>query len=269
MDVVSLILAVTATGIVAGLLAGLLGVGGGIVIVPVLELVLGAIGVDTAVRMHVAVGTSLATIIPTSLFSASAHSHRNAIDNSVTQRWTPWIVVGTIAGAVIAGQVGANVLYLVFGVVALLVAVKMMLPLDDKVLANDVPGGALGALMPATIGGLSAMMGIGGGTMSVPLLTLYGRGVHIAVGTSAYLGAVIAMPATLGFVYSGWGNAELPPWSLGYVNVVGFLLIIPATMIFAPIGARIAHRLPKRALSMMFGAFLLIVAIRMLVKVAV
>lgn len=263
MDVFTLVAAMALTGAAGGILAGLLGVGGGIVIVPVLEIVLGLVGVDPAVRMHIAVGTSLATIIPTSLSSALAHWRRQSVSTATVRYWSPYIVLGAAAGTLVAGEVSSQVLYIVFAVVALVVSLKMMLPMDDKVVAQDVPRGFFGPLIPGGIGVVSAMMGIGGGSMSVPVMTLCNKPIHLAVGTSAVFGAFISVPAALGFVYTGWGNALLPYGSLGFVNVVGFALIVPATILFAPLGAKIAHALPRRALGLLFGLFLFAIAIRM------
>ena len=263
MDLLSLILAMLLTGACAGILAGLLGVGGGIVIVPALEAALGFLGVDVSVRMHIAVATSLATIIPTSISSAAAHYRKDAIDFSVVRYWSPLILVGAIAGTVIASQVTGRVLAGVFAVVALAVALNMMRPAQDKVLWQGLPRGAAGAAIPTTIGTVSTFMGIGGGSMSVPAMTLMSKPIHLAVGTSALLGLVIALPATAGYIIAGWRHALLPDWSLGYVSLVGFILITPATVLFAPLGAKIAHALSRRWLSFLFGAFLLIVSVRM------
>jgi len=266
MEVIPLVLAMALTGAIAGVIAGLLGVGGGIVIVPVLEIVLGVVGVDPSIRMHIAVATSLATIIPTSISSARAHHMKGAVSMDLVRYWSPFIVAGSVIGALIAGQVSSLVLYIVFGTVALVVAVKMLLPLDDRVIADDVPRGAVGAALPTVIGFISAMMGIGGGSMSVPVMTLCNKPIHTAVGTSALFGAFIAVPGTLGFIVTGWGNELLPPASLGYVNLAGFLLIIPTTIGCAPLGARLAHALPRRSLSVLFGLFLFIVAVRMALR---
>jgi uncharacterized membrane protein YfcA len=266
MDLPSLIVAMLVTGAAAGILAGLLGVGGGIVIVPALEAALGYLGVDLTVRMHIAVATSLATIIPTSISSAAAHYRKSSIDFQVVRFWWPFILVGAVAGTVIASQVTGRVLAGVFAVVALGAAVNMMRPAQGKVFWGEVPRGPGGALIPTGIGVISTLMGIGGGTMSVPAMTLMSKPVHLAVGTSALLGLVIALPATAGYVVAGWGNDLMPAWSLGYVSVVGFLLITPATVLFAPVGAWIAHALSRRWLSFLFGAFLLVVSIRMALR---
>lgn len=254
------------TGVVAGILAGLLGVGGGIVIVPVLEFALGMVGVDAAIRMHVAVATSLATIIPTSISSSRAHHARGAVDFDLLRSWGPWIFAGALLGTLIAAKVDSGVLAVIFAAVALLVSVKMLLPTDELTIAGDVPGGVPGLPLPFTIGGLSSMMGIGGGTLCVPVLTLLNQPIHRAVGTAALFGLLISLPGTLGYIYGGWGDVRAPTGSIGYVNLIGFALIAPVTVWTAPLGARIAHSLSKRQLSVMFGLFLFAVACRMIFR---
>lgn len=266
MDLLPLALTMLLTGAVGGLLAGLLGVGGGIVIVPVLDTALGIQGVDPAIRMHIAVATSLATIIPTSISSSRAHHSKGAVDFALIKFWGPFILVGALSGTMLAARLDSSILSIVFGVVTLLVALKMMLLRDDLHLASDVPRGIVGAVTPFAIGGLSSMMGIGGGTLSVPAMTLMNQAIHKAVGTAALFGLLISLPGALGYVVNGWGDPRLPPGSLGYVNLIGFALISPVTVMTAPIGARIAHRLSKRQLSLVFGCFLLIVSVRMLLR---
>ncbi len=265
-ELAALAVAMLATGIAAGVIAGLLGVGGGIVVVPVLEFVLELLGVSSDVRMHIAVGTSLAVIIPTSISSARAHHQRGAVDTALARRWALFIVLGALFGSFVASRVGGPVLTGVFGGVALLVAIKMMLPFEDRALLPAVPRGPLTALVPTTIGTISTMMGIGGGTMTVPVLTLMSEPIHKAVGTSALFGLVIAVPGALGFIYAGWGNELLPAGSLGYVSLIGFAFIAPATVLAAPLGARLAHALSRRRLSQVFGLFLLLIAARMLLQ---
>jgi uncharacterized protein len=251
------------TGMVGGMLAGLLGVGGGIVIVPVLEIVLAILGVDAAVRMHVAVATSQATIILTSISSARAHFKRQSVDIDLVKRWGLLMFAGAVLGVVVAGHVHGRVLSGVFASVALLVAIKMMLPLDDRPLAQEVPRTPTALVLPGTIGALSSMMGIGGGTLSVPIMTLLNQPIHRAVGTAALFGLVISAPATIGFIIAGMHHGSLPAGSLGFVNLIGFAFIAPTTMLAAPWGARIAHGLDRRQLSLLFGVFLFIVAVRM------
>ncbi|MBL4767397.1 MAG: sulfite exporter TauE/SafE family protein [Rhodobacteraceae bacterium] len=261
-----LILLMLATGLVGGVMAGLMGIGGGIVIVPVLEFALGLLGVDPAIRMHVAVGTSLATIIPTSISSARAHHKRGAVDFALAKVWGPTIFIGAAGGAWLAAQVESTVLTAIFAVVALFVATKMILPLEKFRLAERVPGGLIGPVFPGIIGAVSTMMGIGGGALSVTTLTIFNVPIHRAVGTAAFFGLLIAVPGTIGFMLTGQGNLMLPPGSIGFVNGIGFLILSPATFLAAPLGVRIAHALSQRQLSMIFGAFLMIVAVRMLYK---
>ncbi|ARS27916.1 sulfite exporter TauE/SafE family protein [Sphingomonas sp. KC8] len=271
MDVSSLAVmaaAMLATGLAGGVIAGLLGVGGGIIVVPILDTTLGILGVDPAIRMHVAVATSLATIIPTSISSSRAHKAKGAVDGELTRKWGIAILLGAVLGTVVASQVQSVVLSGVFATVAFLVAAKMLLPLDHIALAKAVPGGLAAQAMPVAIGTTSTMMGIGGGTLSVPILTLVNYPIHRAVGTAALFGLLISIPGTIGYIIGGWGDPRLPMGSLGYVNWIGFLLIAPMTWISAPWGAALAHKLSKRHLGIAFGIFLLIVALRMAWRVA-
>ena len=236
------------TGGVAGVLAGLFGIGGGIVIVPALEAAMGFLGVDPAIRMHVAVATSLATIIPTSISSARAHHQRGAVDIDIVKRWAVFVLLGALLGAWIASQVHSRVLALIFATLALLVAVKMVFLPETRNLTDAVPRGPLVPVIPTAIGCFSSMMGIGGGTFSVMTLTLFNQPIHRAVGTAALFGLLISLPGTLGFMVTGWGDPRLPPGNLGYVSLIGFPLIAPATYLSAPLGARIAHGLSQTAL---------------------
>jgi uncharacterized protein len=259
-----LLLLMAATGLFAGVVAGLLGVGGGIVIVPVLYHVLGLLEVDPSVRMHLAVGTSLATIIPTSLRSLRAHRRRGGFDDTLFRHWSTGLVVGAVAGAIVAGLADFRLLVSVFAVVALLVALQMGFGLPAQPLATRLPGRLGTALMSGATGILSAMMGIGGGTLAVPLLSLCGVPIHRAVGTSAGFGLLIAVPATAGFVLAGWHNPLLPPASLGYVNLAGVLLIVPASLLTVTLGVRLAHSLGQAGLRRAFAIFLGLTAARML-----
>lgn len=256
------------TGILAGVLAGLLGVGGGIVVVPVLYLLFSYLDIDPEVRMHVAVGTSLATIIPTSIRSVRGHARRGAFDGDIFRRWAPAIFLGAVAGTAIATAVDFAVLTGTFAMIALLVALQMGLGNPAWRLADSLPGPGGATLLGAVIGGLSAMMGIGGGTLSVPTLSLFGVPIHRAVGTASGFGIVISLPAVLGFAWGGWGLTGLPPGSLGYVNLLGLALIVPATLLSVPLGVRLAHALDPRGLRRAFAVFLGLTAARMLWDVA-
>ena len=255
--------AMLATGTVAGVLAGLFGIGGGIVIVPVLETALGFLGVDPAIRMHVAVGTSLATIIPTSISSARAHHLRNSVDVEIVKRWAVFVFIGALLGAWIASLVHSDVLAGVFATLAFLVALKMLFMPESRNLTEEVPRGPLVPVIPTAIGCFSSMMGIGGGTFSVMTLTLFNEPIHRAVGTAALFGLVISLPGMLGFVAAGWGDPRIPPGSLGYVSLIGFACIAPATVLAAPVGAKIAHAFSARRLNMLFGVFLVIASLRL------
>lgn len=264
-----LILLMIATGLLGGVMAGLMGIGGGIVIVPVLEFALGLLKVDPVIRMHVAVATSLATIIPTSLSSARAHHLRGAVDLGLVKKWGGWIFFGAAGGAGIAAQVDSGVLSAVFAGVALFVAAKMILPLSEIRLGDRPPGGIATPLLPTVIGGISTMMGIGGGALSVTIMTFFSVPIHRAVGTASLFGLFIALPGTIGFMVTGYFIADsesLPPGSIGFVNAIGFLIISPATYLAAPLGARLAHSLTQPQLRTIFGGFLLLAACRMLYR---
>ena len=251
-------------GIVGGLVAGMLGVGGGIVIVPVLYHVLDLMGIDPGVRMHIAVGTSLATIIPTSFSSTRSHDKKGAVDWELLRRWAVPMVVGVLIGSAVSGFVRGQALALFFACVALPVAVHLAFFGENKRLSDRLPTGILGWLMPGGIGGVSTMMGIGGGTVGVPAMTLCGVPIHRAVGTAAAFGAIISIPGTIGSIVSGWHAAGLPPYSIGYVNLLGFVLIAPASYFMAPFGAQIAHMTDRGRLRMLFAGFIAITAARML-----
>lgn len=262
-DYLLLAAAMLITGGLGGILAGLLGIGGGLVIVPVMEAALSFLGIDEAIRMHVAVATSLATIIPTSIASSRAHHRRKAVDIALVRRWAWFVLAGALVGTLIASSVDGSVLAAVFALVTLLVAVKMMLPLEGRTISAEVPRGTLIPAIPTGIGAVSSMMGIGGGTLSVAALTLFNQPIHRAVGTAALFGLVISIPGTVGFMITGFNDLRLPPGSVGYVNLIGFALISPMTFLAAPMGAAIAHRMSRRRLSLLFGLFLLFVSARM------
>jgi len=251
------------TGAIAGLAAGLLGVGGGIVIVPVLFHLFGQQGIEPGLRMHLAVGTSLATIVVTAWRSVRSHHARGAVDVALLRSWIAPVLAGALAGSALAGFAGGRALALVFATVALGVALHMAFGRESWRLAPQLPRGAGRTALGASIGFLSLLMGLGGGTLGVPLLSLFGLPIHRAVGTAAGLGLVIGVPGAISFAVSGWGAAGLPPFSLGYVNLLGFVLIVPATWLAAPVGARLAHRAPQRTLRRLFALFLVITSLRM------
>lgn len=256
-------LALGAAGALGGLLAGLLGVGGGIVIVPVLFSMLETIGVETEIAIKVAVATSLATIVFTSLSSARSHHKHGAVDKTVLRQWFPPIVMGVVIGTAIAGYASGNVMKAVFGVVALLVATNLLLRRGKAPLWSEFPNATIRTVWGFVVGFFSSMMGIGGGTLSVPILTTFGFDMHKAVGTASSIGFIIAIPATFGYIITGWGTPGLPPLSLGYVNIAGFVALVPLTAAFAPLGAKLAHAISRDTLQIAFGIFLLATSLRM------
>ena len=262
-ELLPFVLAVAGAGIFGGLLAGLLGVGGGIVIVPVLFTVLEAVGTDSGLAIKIAVATSLATIVLTSLSSARSHHARGAVDYTLLRQWALPVPIGVIIGTMTAGLADGRLLTGTFGVVALLVALNMFIRRGNKPVRNGFPNTAVQSLWGGFVGLFSAMMGIGGGTLSVPILTAFGFDMRKAVGTASAIGFFIAIPGAIGFAIVGWSVPSLPPFSLGYINLVAFAAIAPLTMGFAPIGARIAHAIAPEKLRVAFGVFLLATALRM------
>lgn len=257
------ILAMCAAGIFGGLIAGLLGVGGGIVIVPVLYFVLGALDTPEDLKMKIAVATSLATIVVTSLSSARSHASRNAVDYDLLRAWAPPVVLGVVIGTVLASYTKGWVLTLIFATVALLVAINMIVRGKGTQIWQDFPNPGVKFGLGSIVGLFSSMMGIGGGTLSVPILTAFGFDIRRAVGTASAIGFLIAIPGTIGYVIAGWGTIGLPPGSLGYVNLLAFIALVPLTTLFAPLGARLAHAIPPRVLGYAFGAFLIATSAKM------
>ena len=238
-----LAVAMLCTGAIAGVLAGLLGVGGGIVIVPVLFILFDYLDIPPQISMHIAVATSLATIIPTSISSARSHHKKGSIDIDMLKSWAPLIFIGAAIGGVLSKYLASSSLTLIFGVIALLVSINMALP-KKVVIADELPKGVVGkGLLPSFIGGFSALMGIGGGTLSVPILSAFSFPIHRAVGTASAFGLVIAIPAVIGFIWSGLSADLRPPYSIGYVSIPAAVLIFSVSVFTAPLGAKLAHSL--------------------------
>jgi uncharacterized membrane protein YfcA len=261
------VLGLMATGVVSGIAAGLLGIGGGAIIVPALSNALLLLGYDADVVQHVAVGTSLAIIIPTGIMSARSHHARGALDRKVLWLWAPFIVAGTFIGGLMAGYFSGDVLRIVFAVMAFLIAANIVFAFQTRVMGH-LRGSALVHRVSALIVGyISALMGIGGGSLTVPTLVAFGASMHAAVGTSAAIGVAIALSGTAGFILSGWSAQGLPPLSLGYINLVALVLVAVLAALFAPLGAALAHRLDQKTLKYVFALFLVAVGFNMLWKV--
>ncbi len=262
-DLIPLIAALLVAGLITGLLAGMFGVGGGAVIVPVLYEIFGFLNVPDEVRTHLCVGTSLAIIIPTSIQSFRAHYAKGKVLMDVLKLWAVPVVLSVIAGGVIAAYAPALVLKLVFIVVAGTNAIKLLSGRDDWRISPELPGTLGMRAYGVLIGLASSLMGIGGGAISNMILSLHGKPIHNAVATSSGLGILISIPGALAYIIAGWPKiALLPPLSLGFVSILGFALIAPTSTLVAPFGARLAHAMPKRRLEIAFGVFLLLVSAR-------
>jgi uncharacterized protein len=252
-------------GVVTGILAGLFGVGGGAVIVPVVYSVFGLMGVPEELRMPLSVGTSLAVIIPTSIQSFRTHHAKGAVEMDVLKLWAIPVVLGVVLGASVARFAPPALFKIVFIGVATLTAAKLFFGGDKWVIGHVLPTGLPMRIYGGIIGLLSSLMGIGGGQLSNVFLTAYGRPIHNAIATSAGLGVLVSIPGAIGYVIAGWPKmAALPPLSVGFVSLIGLLLIAPTSSYFAPYGARLAHRLPKRKLEVGFGIFMVVVSLRFL-----
>jgi uncharacterized membrane protein YfcA len=250
-------------GVVTGILAGLFGIGGGALIVPVLYEVFRVLGVPDEVRFQLCVGTSIAIIVPTNVLSLRIHRDRGAVMMEVVRQWAVPAVVGVAAGSAIAGFAPAAVLKLAFVLVGSVIALKLLIGRDSWRFADDLPGRAA----MSGYGLAASLMGISGGSIANMILTLHGRSIHSAVATSAALGVPITVAGTIGYVVAGLPQqALLPPLSIGFVSLIGFALMAPVSSFTAPYGARLAHALSKRSLEIAFGCFLLIVCVRFIVS---
>jgi uncharacterized membrane protein YfcA len=263
-EIVPLVLGIMATGAVAGILSGLLGVGGGIVIVPVLFWVFGWLGFPPGLGMQVTVATSLVTVAFTAVSSAWAHHARGSVDIGIFRLWAPFMAMGALIGGVLAGIVSGQALLVIFGTIALLVAYNLANP-RARILAKELPRARVAQpAMASAVGMVSAMMGIGSGTLGVPLMTAFSVPVHRAVGTAAALGLVVGVPAAIAMVVVGIGVEGRPPFSVGYVNLVAVGLILPLSVGLAPVGARIAHSMEPVWIKRAFAVFLTLTSVRML-----
>ncbi len=257
------------TGIVGGLIAGLLGVGGGIVIVPVLFWIFTSLKFPDEILMHMAIGSSLATIIPTSIASARAHYNKGSIDINVLKKWGFGIFFGALIGGFIGKFFGANDLKYVFGIVALLVAINMFKKNPVAIKDNLPLSKFINFFFSGLIGFISSLMGVGAGTLGVPALVSFSMPIHKAIGTASALGLFIAVPATIGLAFSGFDVPNRPPMSIGFVNLIAFFIMFPLTILFAPIGVKIAHLINQSILKKVFSLFLIITSIKMLSSIIV
>jgi uncharacterized membrane protein YfcA len=263
---ISTLIALIATGAFAGVLAGLLGVGGGIVIVPVLFFIFQSFGVSPESAMVVATATSLATIIPTSISSIRSHKRKDNVDFDLLKHWAMFIFIGVLAGSWLVTRMNGTWLSTLFGAIASMSALNMLFRTGKSAMFQSLPGKGGQVAMGTSVGFFSSMVGIGGGTISVPLLTLYNYPAHKAVGTAAAIGLIISLPGAVTMLILGQSPADAPVGTFGLVNLLAFLCIVPLTVLFAPIGASLATKLDANKLKKVFAIVLLITGVRMLVQ---
>jgi len=274
LDVAWLAIALLVAGAITGFLAGLFGVGGGAVLVPALYELFRFAGVPDDVRMPLCVGTSLAIIIPTSIRSYYAHRATRAVDTTVLRNWAVPVVIGVVIGSFIARYAPAELFKIVFVAIAGISAVRLLFGRDSWRFADDMPKGFFLRAYGGVIGVLSTLMGIGGGQLSNLFMTFYGRPIHQAIATSSGLGVLISIPGAIGYIYAGWPAAAANPdvlalqlpFALGYVSLIATIIVAPTSVLTAPLGVKLAHALPKRALEISFGIFLLLVCSRFFVS---
>lgn len=264
-ELLLLVAGVAAGGVVAGLLAGMFGVGGGVVVVPVLYEVFRLLGVPEAVRMQLCIGTSLAVMVPTNIRSYLTHRATGAVLTDVVRQWTPAALVGIVIGSAIAAVAPSTVFKIAFIVIAALIAGKLLFAQQSWRLGDDLPKHPLSRLYGLGVGLMASLTGVSGGSLCTMVLTLYGKRIHQAVATSAGILVPITLAGTLGYVAAGLPHqAQLPPLSIGFVSLIGFALMAPISSMTASYGARIAHALSRRVLEVAFGLFLLAASLRFL-----
>lgn len=250
-------------GIMAGILSGLLGVGGGIILVPGLYALFTAAGYTPDYLMHMCVGTSLAIIIPTGMTSAYHHWKRGAVDQVALRAIAPSLILGVVLGSMAIAYISGESLTLFFAGMLMLIALLLQIDPQKIQLRSALPAQPEPGLVGAIIGFVSTLMGIGGASLNVPYMVMNGFPIHRAVATASCMGPLIALPAVIGFMWAGWSETGLPPYSLGYINIPAFAVIVPLSVLCAPLGVSLAHRFSKTLLRRCFSFFLIIVAVKM------
>ncbi len=261
------ICALLATGLIAGLLAGLLGVGGGIVIVPVLYYLFQLFGVSAASAMLIATATSLATIVPTSLSSIRIHNKNGNVDWPLLKRLAPFIVTGVVCGSLMATSIEGVWLTVLFGAIALFAALNMLFRTKTAPIYPSLPNKAAQGVMGTLIGWISVMVGIGGGTLTLPTLTVFNYPTHKAVGTASAIGLIIALPGVVSMLLFGEAPDDAPFGNIGLVNWLGVSFIVPLTVFFSPVGASLGKKLNEAKLKKIFAVVLAVTGVRMLLQV--
>jgi uncharacterized membrane protein YfcA len=262
-EIALLVAGILGGGVVTGLMAGMFGIGGGAVIVPVLYEVFRVLGVDDHVRMQLCVGTSLAIIVPTNIRSYLTHRAKGAVDERVVKLWVAPAIGGIVIGSVLAAFAPPAVFRVAFVVLAGVIAFKLLFGRDSWRIADDFPGQPAMSGFGLLVGLSSSLMGVSGGSVANMIQTLYGRSIHQAVGTSAALGVPISVAGTIGYALAGLPHQGLlPPLSVGFISLLGVIVMAPVSSFVAPYGARLAHALPRRRLEIGFAVFLLVVCAR-------
>jgi uncharacterized protein len=258
------LLSLFAAGLFAGFAAGIFGIGGGFVVVPALFIVLPLLGGSPEAIAHVAIGTSAATIIVTSIRSLLAHAKRGAVEFEILRTWAPWIILGDGVGVILAGRVDGHVLTMIFAIGVFLMSLNFLLPkVGNKVVSQNMPSGMMRVGIAGGLGTFSALLGIGGGTIAIMVMTLCGRSIHRAIATASGIGTLIAIPSAIGFAIIGLGAKDLPWGSLGYVNIPATIAVACMSVLTAPLGVAAAHSLPAAPLKKVFGVYLIVIAIVM------
>ena len=263
----SILLTISLSGLASGLIAGLFGVGGGIILVPAIAFTLEYVGYNPLITMHLGVATSLAVIVPTSISSAIAHHRKGMVDYIIIYRLWPSIAIGAIIGAFSAQIFSGDTLRILFSIIAIITSINMMQKLQF-VFGSEMPSSKIfNSASGSVIGLLSSMIGIGGGAISIPLMNFFSVPHHRTTGTASALGLVIAFPAAVVFALADTSNLNLPQWSLGMISLPVFFIFIPLTIIGAQIGAKLANMLNELFLRRIFSIFILLMAIRMIYEV--
>lgn len=255
-------------GSFAGLLAGLFGIGGGLIVVPTLLYVFNIMGVNPDVTVHLAIGTSLSTVIITTLIATRAHAKKNSVDFDLVKSYSVPTIIGSALGIFCGVRLGAKTVILMFAIFLFILSFKFIFPklLDSISLGEKIPNGFLKYVLGLLIGAFSALFGIGGGSLVVNLMTLYKRSIHQAIGTASAFGIMISIVGCISSILAGWSAEGLPFASLGYVNLIGFAGIVISSSFVAPLGVKLAHKLDQVLLKKIFGAYLILTAIKLFVK---
>ena len=266
-DFIIIVVLLLSVGIFAGLIAGMFGIGGGVVIVPALYYLAPFIGFQGEHEMQIIMGTTLASIIFTGISSSYSHLKYKEVSWDVIKLWAPGMLIGSFFGAYLNTIAKGEVLTTIFAIFCILIGIKMFFSVNSKAFFNKLPGFWANQGISSFIGAFSAMMGVGGGTLTVPALSFFSYSMKQAAGTASLLGSIVALSGSISYILSGYATPDLPAYSFGYVNYLALFLIVPTTMIFAPLGTLLAHRLKDTFLEKLFAVILWISSIKMLYNI--